>query len=364
MPDDDEVIELRALQERAYGRGGGLTAAEAERLDRLTRRPAAQAVEGAPSGAAAPPQMISGVPDDVGRPDREPAASPLPASEPPALPAPPASGGDALRSSHSAPPLDRWRPLLIGIAAALVVGVGVGWFLFGRGGADAVALTAAQQEWQREIIGEATYDQGSLRAVAVEAGVVLWVATKKDGDFTCLLLGDGSRTTSECDTTKAVRESGLYGTLMVERGEGQTEVSAQMLLTAGGEPAVASSSYEYDPEAMMSTYATEEEERFAETLVTAGYDARSISVVGYDGETPIWTAARPEESAQCLIYGASEVFGDVHCADPASGDGLWVEHVDPATAQTTRVEWQLTSNYGANLVITRESGLDRGAAGE
>jgi hypothetical protein len=361
MPDDDEVIELRALQARAYGRGGGLTAVEAERLYRLTRRPAAQAVEGAPSGAAAPPQMISGVPDDVGRPDQEPAAPPLPASEPTA---PPASGGDVLPPSYGSPRRERWRPMLIGIAVALVVGIGCGWFLFGRGSVDAVALTAAQQEWQREIIGEATYDQGSLRAVAVEAGVVLWVATKKDGDFTCLLLGDGSHTTSECDTTKAVRESGLYGSLMVARGEGQTEVSAQMLLTATGEPALASSSYEYDPEAMMSTFATEEEERFAETLVTAGYDARSISVVGYDGETPIWTAARPEESAQCLVYGAAEVFGDVHCADPASGDGLWVEHVDPATAQKTRVEWQSTANRGANLVITREGELEHGAVEE
>lgn len=381
MPDDDEVIELRALQERAYGRGGGLTAAEAERLDHLVRRRAERIGEDVHAGSVAPERTVAGVTDDDGhsvrdaRHGQEQAATPSPDAPSPASPSPasaspasPSSGGDALPPvpvpSHRALRRERWRPMLIAIAAALLVGIGSGWFLFGRGGVEAVALTPAQQEWQQEIIGAATYDQGSLRAVAVEAGVVLWIATKKDGDLTCLVLGDGAHTTAQCDASEVVRESGLYGTLVVERGEGQTEVTAQMMLTAAGEPAVASDSYEYDPEAMTTSYATEEEERFAETLVAQGFDARTVWVVGYDDEVPIWTGVRREESMQCLIYGTNDGVADVGCADPETGEGLWVEHVDPGSAQKTRVEWQFTASRGANLVITREGGPAHGAVEE
>mgnify|MGYP001592143294 CR=1 FL=1 len=365
MPDDDEVIELRDLQARAYGRGGGLTASDAARLDQLERRRTERtATETAPEFVAAAP-VISETPDDVRHHLRD---AELTEGAPPAPELPsdrPHDGGGRLWSpSNRALLRERWRPMLIGAAAVLAIGIGLGWFLYGRGGADAVALTPAQQEWQREIVGEATYDQGSLRAVAVEAGVVLWIATKKDGDFICLVMGDGAHTNSECDTGDAVRDSGLHANLMVARGEGQTEVTAQMILTAAGEPAVVSDSYEYDPEATMSSYANEEEERFADSLVAQGFDARAIWVVGYDDETPIWTAVRAEESTQCLIYGATEGVADISCEVPAAGEGLSVEHVDPASAQKTRVEWGFDSYHGTTLVITREGELDRGAAEE
>lgn len=369
MPDDDEVIELRALQARAYGRGGGLTAAEAARLDQLARRRAEGAAQEVVADFAAPEPVISEVPDDGGhhigaaQRDSEPMDVVSPAAASPTDPS--HDDGHPLRSPGTRALLrDRWRPMLIGVAAVLAMGIGLGWFLFGRGGAEAVALTPAQQEWQREIIGEAIYDQGSLRAVAVEAGIVLWIATKNDGDLTCLVLGDGAHTTSECDTTDAVRDSGLYGNLMVERGENQTEVTAQVILTAAGEPAVVSDSYEHGPDALMSSYANEEEKRFAETLVEQGFDPRTVWVVGYDDEIPIWTAMRTDEAAQCLIYGAAEGAADIRCEDPVAGEGLWVEHVDPVSAQKTRVEWGFTSNHGTNLVITREGGLDRGAVEE
>ena len=368
MLDDDEVIELRALQARAYGRGGGLTASDAVRLDQLARRQA-QRAETEPVAEWLAEPVISDVPDGVRHHlgDTRRVAEPTDDASPAAarLTDLPHDDDHSLRSPGTRVlRRERWRPMLIGAAAALALGIGLGWFLFGRGGGEAVALTPAQQEWQREIIGEATYDQGSLRAVAVEAGVVLWVATKKDGDLTCLVLGDGAQTTSACDTSEAVRDSGVHGNLMLDRGEGQTEITAQMILTADGEPAVVSDSYEYGPEATMSSYANEEEERFAKTLVEQGFDARSVWVVGYDDEIPIWTAVRTEESTQCLIYGAAGGLADIRCEDPAEGEALWVEHVDPASAQKTRVEWGFTSNRGANLVIIREGALDRGAVGE
>lgn len=369
MPDDDEVIELRDLQARAYGRGGGLTASDAARLDQLARRQAERAAKGAATEVLAAEPVISGVPDEVrhhlrdARRDAEPTDVAPPAV---ASPADPPHDGDPRLGSPGTGALlrERWRPMLMAAAAVLALGIGLGWFLFGRGAADAVALTPAQQEWQREIIGEATYDQGSLRAVAVEAGVVLWIATKKDGDLTCLVLGDGAHTTSECDTSVAVRDDGLFGTLMVERGEGQTEVTAQMILTAAGQPAVVSDSYEYDPGSMTNTYANEEEEDFASTMVAQGFDARTVWVVGYDGEIPVWSGVRTDDATQCLIYGATDGVADIRCEDAAAGEGLWVEHVDPATAQTTRVEWQFSPNHGNYLVITREGALDHGAIEE
>jgi hypothetical protein len=366
MPDDDEVIELRDLQARAYGRGGGLTASEAARLDQLMQRQAEQAAKDAGDGIPAPEPVAVEVTDPVGRsrPDTRRDAESADAAYPAAA-EPSHDGADHARPS-SFPVLlrERWRPLLIGAAVVLGLGIGLGWAVFGRDGAEAVALTPAQQDWQREIIGEATYDQGSLRPVAVEAGVVLWFATKNDGDLTCLVLGDGAHTTSECDTSDAVRDNGLYGTLVVERGEGQTEVTGQMILTAAGQPAVVTSSYEYDPGSMTTSYANEEEEDFASTLVAQGFDARTVWVVGYDGEIPVWSGVRTDDAMQCLIYGATEGVADIRCEDSATGEGLWVEHVDPATAQTTRVEWQFSPNYGNYLVITREGALDHGAIEE
>ena len=365
MPDDDEVIELRDLQARAYGRGGGLTASEAARLDQLVQRQAERASKDTARAIPAPEPAIAEVTDAVGHSahDARPHAEPEDAAESAAAETSEAAHGV---STPTFPVLlrERWRPLLVGVAVVLGVGIGLGWALFGRDGAEAVALTPAQQEWQREIIGEATYDQGSLRPVAVEAGVVLWFATKNDGDLTCLVLGDGAHTTSECDTLDAVRDNGLYGTLMVERGEGQTEVTAQMMLTSTGLPAVVSSSYEYNPEEMATSYANEEEADFAETLVAQGFDARTIWVVGYDGEIPVWSGVRTEETTQCLIYGATEGVADIHCEEPPVDEGLWVEHVDPETAQTTRIEWQFSPNAGNYLVITREGASEHGAVEE
>lgn len=146
MPDDDEVIELRALQARAYGRGGGLTAADAARLDQLARRRAERAAQEVVADFAAPEPVISEVPDDGGhhigaaRRDSEPMDVVSPAAASPTDP--PHDDDHSLRSPGTRALLrERWRPMLIGVAAVLAMGIGLGWFLFGRGGAEAVALT-------------------------------------------------------------------------------------------------------------------------------------------------------------------------------------------------------------------------------
>lgn len=350
MSDDDEVIELRALQARAYGRGGELTPAESARLEHLIERrnrASARTDVAAPAREATSDHGAEELLDAhaLDAPDRtELVADAAPEST---------AAEEGTPSRTDASPRVRWRALLAGGLAVLALGIGVGWFLFGRAASEAVALTPAQQDWQNEIIGEATYDLGSLRAVAVEADVVLWYATKRDGDLKCLVLGDGAHTTSECDTEEAVREGGLYGTLMVERGEGQTEISAQMMLTPEGEPAAITDSYLYDPGMTLTTYANEEEERFAQSLAEQGFDSRTVWVVGYDEEAPIWTGVRTEESLQCLIYGPTLETADISCADTANGDRLAVDHVDPDTQQNTHVEWQMSAGRGANLVITR-----------
>ncbi len=61
-------------------------------------------------------------------------------------------------------------PAVLAVAALLVVGVGVGWLLFGRSAATPVALSAQQQEWQSALIAGGRYDPGSVRALAVRAG--------------------------------------------------------------------------------------------------------------------------------------------------------------------------------------------------
>ncbi|WEK62335.1 MAG: hypothetical protein P0Y60_06150 [Candidatus Microbacterium colombiense] len=356
MLDAADLAEMRALQARAYGRDGGLDAAEASRLRDLMRR-AARPVRPEPA-APTVPRSAGDLPNIGGSaPDTVRSSADLRGSDDVAtdvsVDVPTAEVAEPTRFRHVL--LRRWRTLLLGVVVTLVLGIGLGWMLFAPAGAEAVVLTPAQQEWQAELVADDDYDHGSVRPIAVEAGVVLWFATQSDGKRLCLVMGNGTRNNATCDRDEIVRESGLYGTMVVEHAEGQTEVSGQLILTRGGEPAVIVSSYENGPLGNVPTYDTDDDERFAALLVDQGFDQNSVWPVGRDGDNPIWTGARPDEGTQCLIYGSTSEVLDMRCESSLDSGGLWVEHVDDKTRQKTRVDWSWTTNYGPTLTITREN---------
>jgi hypothetical protein len=374
MRDAEEAKELRSLQARAYGRDAALTEAEAVRLRELEDRRFAQvadpsqAAEGEPSAVEPLEETVAGARsdepgdagsagdgrDDSGVADAEADAK---AGEPGA-----ASSVRSLLSMMRT----HWRPVALAVVGVLAVGLGVGWLAFGRSDTASVALTAEQQEWQNDVISSGDYDSGSVRALAVEEGAVIWTATKGGRERTCLILGTGDLIVPTCSLTERVSAEGIYGSITVgAEDDRQRQVNAQVLLTASGEAAVAVSSYDYDPTETGITYATENESQIAKRLVGEGFDAGSLWVVGYDDDVPVWTAVQRDTQSQCLIYDGSTGDAPLTCIDPETmqdqGASLVLNVVDTDSGAVTHFEMAANNGPGF-LVITREG--DAAGAGE
>jgi hypothetical protein len=381
MLEPEESEELRSLQARAYGRESSLTATEAERLRELEDRRVAPAAEsGPPERVVARPSADEGasVAESAGVDADRVVAEAVGAARARSVGEGAVDDAADAAPDGSSPVSSSWRPVLsllrphwrsIALAAVLVlaVGVGVGWLTFGRSGVEAVELTAEQQGWQNDLLAEGVYDSGSLRALAVEEGAVIWTATKDGQERTCLILGTGDARVPTCERTERIATTGIYGSISVKGERGlQREVSAQMLFTASGEPAVAVSTYEYDPTESGVTYANEKESETAARLSENGFDASSLWVVGYDREVPVWTGQQTESRNHCLIYDGSTDEAPVACADPETmqdqTSNLVLTVVDTETGGVTSLE--MMSNQGPGyLVITREGGTS-GAGGD
>lgn len=362
MLDAAELEELRALQARAYGREAALSQADAVRLRDLEQRRVARAPEMPEEGAVETIAAAPREPGPLASEDDDGAPAAAAADEADASSDDADTDGDA-DARRSAPPLRtllrrHWRPVALVAVGMLLLGVGVGWLAFGRSAPAPVALTAEQQGWQDDLVSSGVYDTGSVRALAVEEGAGIWVATTDGGARSCLILSTGDATQPSCDRRETVLHTGLYGSIAVENAR---QVSVQMLFTAAGEPAVAVSSYDYDPSVGGITYANEQESDTAKRLVDEGFDANSLWVVGYDGDVPVWTGVQTSTQNQCLIYDGSAADAPVICADPEtmqdqSTSRLVLNVVDSETGAATHLEL-LTNRGPAYLVITREAGV-------
>jgi hypothetical protein len=371
----EELEELRSLQARAYGRDAVLTDADALRLRELQARRVAPAPEAAEHEPAEPR-----VPSPSEPPSAERAPAGAGGGDASVLVAPETDdGGPESAEAHGdetpsspAPSLwsllrTRWRPVAIAAVAVLLVGLGVGWLAFGRSGVASVELTAEQQEWQDDLISGGVYDAGSVHALAVEEGVVVWAATKDSRARTCVILSTGAVSLPSCDRTDRVAETGIYGSITVGASDDlQRQVNVQMLLTATGDPAVAVTAYDYDPVSSGITYANEQEADTAARLVEEGFDASSLWVVGYDGEVPVWNGVQVDSQNRCLIHDGSTPESPMTCADPETmqeqASSLVLNVVDTDTGAVTHLE--MGSAQGpAYLVITREGGVG-GAGGD
>ena len=366
----DDLEELRSLQARAYGRDAGLTEAEADRLRELEERRVSGASEtmAAATPDAADSERVTAAETGEAGAGR---AAPLPeepvgSGEQPIAPAL-ESPGTATHSSVRALLRRHWRPAVLAAAALLIAGTGIGWLASTLSAPAPVALTAEQQEWQNELLASGDYDSGSVRAVAVEEGAVVWTATKDGRSRTCLILSTGDVTQPSCDRTETVATTGIYGSITVSaEDDRQRQVAVQMLLTAAGEPAVAVSAYDYDTGISGITYANDEEALIAERLVDDGFDANSLWVVGYDDDVPVWSGVQTETQNPCLIYHGTAADDPVTCADPETmqeeSSSLVLNVVDTETGGVTHLE--MRSGQGPTyLVITREEGVV-GAGGD
>ena len=179
MGESDEATELRALQAKAFGRDGAVSADDLVRLRELQERrlsaelPSADAAAGAAESAQ--PQSN----DDAGEESN------------PSIPAPPKG-----RSRLSA------GSLALAVAA-LIIGVLGG----AAGGAFGLQQIIADRASAEMPPGAELLDDGSIEYLGTIRGAKLWTATQDDGAGRCVILSDvndfGGWTTSSCQESSS-----------------------------------------------------------------------------------------------------------------------------------------------------------------
>ncbi|MGJ0390733.1 hypothetical protein [Microbacterium sp. CGR1] len=354
MLDAEDAVELRALQARAYGRAGALSEAEVTRLREL------EAARTSETGPQAPAHAVTAT--------ASPAAARI------------VEVDTAVQSGQDARPIvdtqgeslagtlrRHWRLALAITVGFAVIGIALGWLLFADRGAAAVQLTAEQQQWQSAIVASGDFDSGSLRAMAEEEGVVISFATKNDGADVCLVLASADATAPACATREQATIQGVNATLTKAVDASQSyDIQAQMFLTPDGRPAVIARSYITSPQST-SMFASQAEAEAAATLAEkTGLDSRSITVVGYDDDVPIWTGVDMSTQRYCLVYDGSMPDPPMVCDDSlmlADADRtLALDVAGTDDGDITRYEYRF--GYGQQyLTVTKGPGADD-AAGE
>ncbi|MFB8189721.1 hypothetical protein ACFC14_10380 [Microbacterium sp. NPDC055988] len=342
MPGETDTAELRALQRKAYGRGGQLTEAESERLRALE------------DGVTAQPTADVADAPDLRQPHGAPEAK---AQETQAQDAqetqePPARGVTRQRAIMT---------LIAATAAVLAVGVGIGGALFAPRDAS-IPLTPEQQQRRGELATEA-FDPGSVRAVAQNADALVWYATQDGGSVACLILDVDELSQTNCLAVEET-ERGLSAALSLpSEASGEAAVSdtvyATMLMSTAGEPLVAIQRWG-GVDSLTAQFPEEVRDR-AESLLTDGFEL-GLSLVGTFRSAPVWLADRLSDAGateRCLIVDAA---GPVVCKgfETAVAEGLGMElvSVDQATGGTkavTALDLRFTGQQTPYLTVSVEA---------
>ncbi|KJQ55050.1 hypothetical protein [Microbacterium sp. SA39] len=363
MPEETEqtrAAELRALQRRAYGPGGGLTDAEARRLRELERahRPVAST-----SAAREQPLPADEDPAGVDREQVPPSAAAREASETRETP----------ETSHPGRFARLTRARRGGIVAAasallLVIGAGAGWAIFGQR-PEIVSLTADQQERQLALEEEGAFDDGSLEAVAEEEDALVWYATRDDGAQACLVIDIAQASAESCQDADDLERFGLSASVMVPPNAGSdaesgvapgSSVNATMILSTEGEPMVSIQRWTSDL-AMISQFQGTERDRAAE-LVENGFNAGLLLVGDFLSE-PVWLGTRFVEGGgfveYCMIVDGAG--GRTVCTSEFDAAGRGVSTDVDGTVDGMPTTWNLrvqnTQNQTPYLLIAQTVGF-------
>ncbi|MGJ0390732.1 hypothetical protein [Microbacterium sp. CGR1] len=344
MLQESDAAELRALQLKAYGRDGGLTDADAARLHELEATRAPEPAAAAASDATAPEMTVV---ESTDRPVSEEVAD----AESADTSAPP---GEA--EPHTTPALrpalrQHWKAIAAASALLLVVGLAAGWALFGRAGG--VELTAEQQERRAELQADGGYDAGSLRAIGQEEDVLVWHATKEDGEMVCLILDTPQDSATQCQRSEDVQNGNAVGvSVSVDSGEGEGEdaeqVWASAVRTTDGELVAIIQRWPSSQNDWLSQFPGDERVR-AEELLQQGFQEYSLSVVGYFRDAPIWYGQRLEGATaeDCLVVDA---IGGIACGPlgEAQSSGLSIGSATADVSGNVEESWRITLAFTSN----------------
>lgn len=342
MLDAAQAARRRDLQHRAYAPDGGLSDAELAELHDLDNRNLA-----VPQAAASP--AVAAVDADADAEVTGDAAPSTEVTEPVEAPS---------RSEDTAPPASAPRakrripviPLLA--VAALAVGVLVGAFVFGR--LAGPVMSAEQQDTWTKLAASGMYDPGSIHLAGSKYGASVWSATQHDGSRQCMILTRPKM--SEVPGTGCENpEDAAGGTprsaqATINYRENGTDYQLWATITDDitGNPIVTIQRQNTDePWDWRSQYSAAEL-KMVDALAAVGFNGDTLSILGYDGETPVWVSLGDQ---QCLMVVQQ---GDVHKSCAGSGAA------PPTLTVGTATYGILTSDRGsAVLTITRASGAAR-----
>ena len=393
LPEPDE---LRALQRKAYGRGGGLTDAEAARLRELEavdQPPEPQVVAReseqppvAPRGGTAAERRAERAErveetKRVIRPRPQGADSSAPLFDSPAARSTTEAAPDGSHPEELAPAAasswrhdlrQHWKAAAAASALLLLIGVGAGWALFAPRVRDAVPLTAEEAQHKVELDAKYEFDEGTLRAVAREEDALVWFGTQGDGDQNCLVLEAAGQSQVGCARADdADAAYGLSATISLPpdddapEGDLGTSINAYGMLSTAGEPMITIQRWDQDS-SILDQFEGDDRTR-AQALIDEGFEA-GLSLVGYVRDQPAWIAYRftdSSENERCLIVDALDATACGVESDTLQ-DGLTITAEDESgrievSAQFTN--WgtpylTITENAGAasTIVIDTETG--------
>lgn len=293
----EESAELRILQVRAYGPNGGVSAAELERLRELEERLRVPSVA-QPVSSRRLAALAQYTASDAPRPslnDPQGSVSPHGAERV----APRAEGetkqGERAEPVEAATPARasgrlRWT-LLIAASVALIVGLGVGWGIWGWN-VDAYALASAHSEQRAQLEASDDFDRGTVAPLAEQYGVVVWQAERSDGEQVCVIVtGPDEAVQHGCTPSEQMKDS-VWPNATMTVPEGQKKAGQQLVAglipTMTGELAPYIQVWDQNASDWESQYDDNELEQLRE-IAEAGYDGRMLSIIGYDGETAVWT---------------------------------------------------------------------------
>lgn len=350
MLQESDAAELRALQLKAYGRDGGLTHADAVRLQELeATRESTPAATAAPDAAA---------PDTASLESAEAESTDVPVAEEAA------DDDSANEADTSAPTGDvhafetttlraalrhHWKAIATASAVLLVIGLAAGWALFGRAGG--IELTAAQQERRAELQADGGYDPGSLRAIGQEEGVVVWHATQQDGEMVCLVLDTPQDSATQCQRSEDAQNGngiGVSVNLDSVEGEDAEQIWASAVRTTEGELVAIIQRWPSSQNDWLSQFAGEERVR-AEELLEEGFQDYSFSVVGYFQDAPIWYGQRlvGATAEDCLVVDAID---GIACGPlgEAQSSGLSLGGITADVSGSLEESWSITLAFTSN----------------
>lgn len=295
MLDDSETAELRSLRERAYGRDGRLTGEDVTRLHELETmlRPAA---------AVAPAAPVAGIDPEIG-PSKNSAIGPVesrPGSGVGLIAEPFEASDDPAPNAESEAPVPprRRRWLAFAGIGAVLIGLAAGWAIWGWNSAEfALATTHSEQRAELEASGD--FDPGTVSALSENHGVVLWRAERHEGDQLCVIATSPDATQSGCGEMEPNNLGSANVSISVPEDD---ELAGQMLnaflmVSAAGEIVPIVQIWDQSGSNWESQF-SEDELAALDRLEAEGFDRGSLSVLGYDGDRPVWTSWGNE---MCLI---------------------------------------------------------------